>query len=63
MTKLDSGLLKKSADRKEGHDASRLFKMGKERAGKRPDTMITDGLRSYADAFGKEIYEFGVEGS
>ncbi len=33
------------ADRKEGHDASSLFHAGKVRTGKRPDTMITDGLR------------------
>lgn len=44
------------ADRKEGHDASRLFRMGKEVTGKRPEKLITDGLHSYNEAFKKEFW-------
>lgn len=44
------------AGTKHTHDASRLFREGKEIAGKRPNTLITDGLRSYHDAFLKEFY-------
>lgn len=51
------------ADRKEGHDASSLFRLAKERTGKKPDTMITDGMHSYEDAFDKEIFEFGKRGA
>src|SRR5271157_2958950 len=29
------------------HDAAKLFRMGKETAGKRPNVLITDGLKSY----------------
>ena len=35
------------ADRKEGHDATKLFKDTLEQAGKIPAKMITDGLNSY----------------
>lgn len=44
------------ADTKEKHDAKNLFAMGKEVAGKRPETLITDGLQSYKDAFKKEFF-------
>ena len=44
------------ADTKERHDAKRLFREGKKIAGKRPETLITDGLNSYRDAFKKEFY-------
>jgi transposase-like protein len=43
------------ADTKERHDARRLFSMAKERAGKVPDTIITDGLDSYHLAYKKEF--------
>lgn len=44
------------ADTKYSHDARSLFKDGKEITGKRPETLITDGLRAYHDAFNKEFY-------
>ena len=44
------------ADTKEKHDARRLFQSGREVAGKRPMTLITDGLHAYHDAFKKEFF-------
>ncbi|MCL4437085.1 MAG: DDE-type integrase/transposase/recombinase [Thaumarchaeota archaeon] len=44
------------ADTKYAHDARRLFQMGKELAGKRPETLITDGLPSYNEAYRKEFW-------
>ncbi len=44
------------ADTKDRHDARNLFHEGKEIAGKRPNTLITDGLPAYHDAFNKEFY-------
>jgi transposase-like protein len=38
------------ADSKDAHDTSELFKEAKEIAGKGPETLITDGLKSYHDA-------------
>jgi transposase-like protein len=43
------------ADTKDTHDARHLFQMARERAGKRPHILITDGLRSYRDAYLKEF--------
>jgi transposase-like protein len=43
------------ADTKDTHDARHLFQMAKERAGKQPQVLITDGLRSYRDAWLKEF--------
>jgi transposase-like protein len=43
------------ADTKDTHDARHLFQMAKERTGKRPGVLITDGLRSYRDAWLKEF--------
>ncbi len=45
------------ADTKDKHDARDLFKEGKEIVGRRPETLITDGLRSYHDAFNKVFYQ------
>ena len=45
------------ADSKDKHDARNLFSEGKEIAGRRPETLITDGLRSYHDAFNKTFYQ------
>lgn len=45
------------ADTKYSHDARSLFQNGKEIAGKKPETLITDGLRAYHDAFNKEFYQ------
>jgi transposase-like protein len=44
------------ADTKYKHDARKLFNIGGEIAGKRPETLITDGLPAYRDAFNKEFY-------
>ena len=43
------------ADSKYTHDARHLFQMAKERTGKKPNILITDGLRSYRDAWLKEF--------
>jgi transposase InsO family protein len=42
------------ANTKDTHDARNLFRMAKDRAGKKPQILITDGLRSYRDAWLKE---------
>lgn len=44
------------ADSKYKHDARRLFQLGKEIAGKKPKTIITDGLKAYHDAYLKEFW-------
>jgi transposase-like protein len=49
-------IAKEISDRKEGHDASGLFKQAKEVTGKRPKVMITDGLPSYNEAYMKEFW-------
>ncbi len=43
------------ANTKDTHDARHLFQMAKERAGKKPQILFTDGLRSYRDAWLKEF--------
>jgi putative transposase len=45
------------ADSKDKHDARNLFQEAKEIAGKSPETLITDGLQSYHDAFNKVFYQ------
>ena len=50
------------ADSKDKHDARQLFSAGKEIIGRRPETLITDGLitdglPSYHDAFNKVFYQ------
>ncbi len=45
------------ADAKYIHDARGLFRKGKELTGKKPLTLITDGLPAYHDAFVKEFYQ------
>ncbi|MCV0398366.1 MAG: DDE-type integrase/transposase/recombinase [Nitrosarchaeum sp.] len=49
-------LAKEVATSKEKHDASGLFRQAKEIAGTRPKVIITDGLRSYQDAYKKEFW-------
>ena len=44
------------ASRKEGHDASSLFRMGKEITQMKPKVIITDGLHSYSEAYRKEFW-------
>ncbi len=41
---------------KEIYDARRLFQKARELAGKRPATLITDGLPAYQDAYRKEFW-------
>lgn len=44
------------ADTKYTSDVRPLFARAKEIAGKRPNTMITDGAPNFHDAFNKEFY-------
>ncbi len=44
------------ADTKYKHDARNIFRKGKEATGKKPLTLITDGLPAYHDAYKKEFY-------
>lgn len=42
---------------RETKDAQKAFKQSKKVAGKKPHTMVTDGLNSYKGAFKKEFYD------
>jgi putative transposase len=44
------------AETKHRHDARNLFKLAKKVTGKKPDVIVTDGLRSYHDAYKKEFW-------
>ncbi len=44
------------ADTKYKHDAGKLFQKGKEIAGEKPLTLITDGLNSYHQAYKREFF-------
>ena len=44
------------ADTKHTHDVRNLYRMGKDSMGKKPKTLITDGLRSYNDAWFREFF-------
>jgi putative transposase len=44
------------AETKHRHDARNLFQLAKKVTGKKPDVIITDGLRSYHDAYKKEYW-------
>src|SRR5437660_12791365 len=46
----------KVANGKEIHDASGLFRQAKEVTGTKPKVIITDGLRSYEEAYQKEFW-------
>jgi transposase-like protein len=46
------------AETKHGHDARKLFQIGIRVTGKKPKTLITDGLRAYQDAYYSEFYSF-----
>ena len=50
------------ANSKETHDARQLFKTAKEVAGKKPKTLITDGLHTYQEAYTKEFWTRKREG-
>lgn len=43
------------AETKYKHDPRKLFQMAKKVKGKKPMTVIIDGLRSYNDAYKKEF--------
>jgi putative transposase len=49
------------AETKYKHDARRLFQLGQKVAGKKPRTLITDGLRAYHDAYKKEFWTHNIE--
>lgn len=49
-------IAKEVSNRKEGHDATGLFRQAREKAQTKPKVMITDGLRSYDEAFQKEFW-------
>jgi transposase-like protein len=44
------------AETKDRHDARNLLRMPKEVTGKKPSTFITDGLRTYHEAYKKEFW-------
>ncbi len=50
------GLLRKLQKPKYKHDARKLFEMGEKLMGKKPKTLITDGLSAYHDAYKKEFW-------
>ncbi len=49
------------AETKYSHDARKLFQMGVKVTGKKPLTLITDGLRAYHDAYKKEFWTLKKE--
>jgi len=49
------------AETKYKHDARRLFQLGQKVAGKKPMTLITDGLRAYHDAYKKGFWTHKIE--
>jgi len=44
------------AESKYKHDARKLFQMAKRVTGKKPETLITDGLQSYHHVYMKEFW-------
>lgn len=48
-------------DRKEGADASSLFRLGKQVTQMKPKVIITDGLHSYSEAYRKEFWTIARE--
>jgi transposase-like protein len=49
------------ADTKHNYDARRLFSKARDMIGRRPKTLITDGLPSYREAYLKEFYTHKLE--
>jgi transposase-like protein len=49
------------ADTKHNYDARRLFSKARDTIGRRPKTLITDGLPSYREAYLKEFYTHKLE--
>jgi putative transposase len=56
MTKRDFGIAQQVADTKYTSNIQPLFRDAKRIAGKRPNTVITDGAQNFADAFKKEFF-------
>jgi transposase-like protein len=44
------------AESKFKHDARKLFQMAKQVTGKKPETLVTDGLKSYHQAYKREFW-------
>ena len=55
-------IAKEVADRKEGHDASGLFRQAKDVTQTKPKVIITDGLHSYSEAYRKEFWTVKRQG-
>jgi putative transposase len=49
-------LVSEMSKHREDTDAKKVFRLAKERAGKRPETIKTDGLWSYVEAYKKEFW-------
>jgi putative transposase len=49
------------AESKYSHDARKLFQMGVRVTGRKPKTLITDGLPAYHDAYNKEFWTMKKE--
>jgi len=49
------------ADTKHNYDARRLFRKARDTMGRKPKTLITDGLPSYREAYLKEFYTHKLE--
>jgi transposase-like protein len=49
------------AETKYTHDARKLFQISKQLMGKKPKTLITDGLRAYHDAYNQEFWTMKKE--
>jgi transposase-like protein len=49
------------ADTKHNYDARRLFSKARDTIGRKPKTLITDGLPSYREAYLKEFYTHKLE--
>jgi putative transposase len=50
------------AETKYKHDARKLFQLGQKLIGRKPATLITDGLPAYYDAYRKEFWTMAKEG-
>ncbi len=49
-------IVQEVAESKYKHDARKLFQLAKKVTGKKPETLITDGLPAYHDAYKKEFW-------
>jgi transposase-like protein len=55
------GIAQEVAETKYKHVARKLFQLGMKVAGKKPMTLITDGLPAYHDAYKKEFWAHRIE--